>query len=63
MSNKKVKARFYGIAIEEWGSVGIPTNEMVNSWINYNKDPYYIPDYDEEKKPVSLTADQLRALK
>ena len=58
MKNKKVKARFEGVAWESWNYSKWVDNGLVNGWMDY-KDGDFLNGRDGQKY-VSLTADQLR---
>ncbi|AUR83689.1 coil containing protein [Vibrio phage 1.038.O._10N.286.51.C2] len=58
MKNKKVRARFEGVALECWNYFKWVDNSLVNGWMDY-KDGDFLNGRDDQKY-VSLTADQLR---
>ena len=61
MKNKKVKARFDGLAWEHWRYSRWIDNGLVNGWMGYKEGDFDNERYDQ--KYVSLTADQLKEVK
>ena len=61
MKNKKVKARFEGLAWEHWKYSRWVDNGLVNGWMDYKYGDF--SSGRDEKNYVSLTADQLKEVK